>query len=393
MNICLVSTVGYPTRDPEAGGVSICSRNLAHALTEQGHRVIVINHRLKGDPPRINDGPVMLRLAPITFFHHYLSKIGKKAGMWPSLVKIYEMGIGIRREIQRIIKEEDIDIVQYPNAWSEGVFHPGSLKMSVRMDTPLCMVRDLPDVGEHSGWSLYEKIEKSIVRRADLVSCHTPFVAEQVIRSYSIDREKVAVIPNLVDTKTFKPLERHKRDHFLIFHPDPRLDDRQKGAAILLEAMKEVLDRFPKTKLRLAGKGQIDFREYGDRVAGAIESLGWINARALAAEYAEADICVVPSIGWETFSNICAESLACGTPVVASKVGGMPDVVRHDKTGLIFPPGDVTALAQAIIELLSNPEKRLDMGRYGRIYAEKFFSFQKVAKMTEEVFMSAISNK
>ncbi len=87
-----------------------------------------------------------------------------------------------------------------------------------------------------------------------------------------------------------------------------------------------------------------------------------------------ADVCVVPSIWAEAFGLAALEPAARGVPVVASRTGGIPEVVRDGETGVLVPPGDVEALAAAMATLLADPERRRSMGAAAREHAEAHFS-------------------
>jgi glycosyltransferase involved in cell wall biosynthesis len=89
---------------------------------------------------------------------------------------------------------------------------------------------------------------------------------------------------------------------------------------------------------------------------------------------AGADLCVVPSVWEEAFGLAVLEPMARGVPVIASRAGGIPEVVEEGETGLLVPPGDARAIASAMRRLLENPEERRRMGANGRLRAERHFA-------------------
>ncbi|MGQ0572516.1 MAG: glycosyltransferase, partial [Armatimonadota bacterium] len=89
-------------------------------------------------------------------------------------------------------------------------------------------------------------------------------------------------------------------------------------------------------------------------------------------EYRSATVCVVPS-HWETFGNVCLEAMACGRPVIASRVGGLPEAVEDGRTGVLVPPGDADALAAQILRLLRDRHTREALGSAARRAAESQF--------------------
>lgn len=109
----------------------------------------------------------------------------------------------------------------------------------------------------------------------------------------------------------------------------------------------------------------------------------------LAALLASGQVHVVPS-RYEGFSLPAVEAMACGTPLVASSVGALPDLVGTD-AGLLVPPGDPSALALALASLLAAPERRATMGAVGRRRAVDTYSWRAVARQTVAQYSAAIS--
>jgi glycosyltransferase involved in cell wall biosynthesis len=140
-----------------------------------------------------------------------------------------------------------------------------------------------------------------------------------------------------------------------------RLED-VKGVQVLLAALPVILAAYPGTRLTVLGTGSMDdhLRRLADElgVGPAVSWGGWSPPAAMAAALAAADIAVVPSIWPESFGLTALEALAAGCAVVAADSGGLPDLVRPGETGLLVPPGDAPALAEAVLLLLADPALR-----------------------------------
>jgi D-inositol-3-phosphate glycosyltransferase len=111
----------------------------------------------------------------------------------------------------------------------------------------------------------------------------------------------------------------------------------------------------------------------GDQL-GLAQQVRFIKAQpqeVLAQYYAAADVCVMPS-HYESFGMVVLEAMACGTPVVASRVGGLMATVVHERTGFLVSPGDAVAFAQAIASLLATPTLRASLGHAGWERAQHF---------------------
>ncbi len=106
--------------------------------------------------------------------------------------------------------------------------------------------------------------------------------------------------------------------------------------------------------------------------------LGWRNRAEVRSLYQQADMCVVPSIWEEPFGMVALEAMAVGRPVCASRVGGLQTIVEHEKTGLLFAPGNAHELAQCLGRLLDDPPLRQRMGRAGRARVETEYTWKRI---------------
>lgn len=172
---------------------------------------------------------------------------------------------------------------------------------------------------------------------------------------------------------------------------------RRKGVHTLLRSFADLHDRMPGATLRLAGSGSHS-RAYTETYvhqlkafvaeAGleqAITFLGQLDRPATLKEYANCAALVLPSI-LETASMAIMEAMAAGKPVVSTDVGGARYLVEHGQTGLIVPPNDEKALADALFQVLADETKSRDMGCRARISAKKRFHIEAVAAQTREVY-------
>lgn len=149
-----------------------------------------------------------------------------------------------------------------------------------------------------------------------------------------------------------------------------------KGVHVLLDAMPAVLSAHPDARLVLCGAGPqaaaVAGRVAATGLAGAVELAGWQDPAELSARLAAADVVVVPSLRPESFGLACAEALAAGVPVVASALGALPDLVRHEQTGLLVAPGDAAGLAAAVNRLLADRPLRARLGAAGRDLVSRY---------------------
>jgi glycosyltransferase involved in cell wall biosynthesis len=155
-----------------------------------------------------------------------------------------------------------------------------------------------------------------------------------------------------------------------------------KGPVHLLNAMPAVLQEHPDATLILVGKGNLEptLRQQANRMGldGHVRFLGWRDdLREIMPLF---DVFVLPSLN-EGMGRVLVEAMAAGRPIVASRVGGIPDLVRHGETGLLVTPRDEVSLAESISLLLSNPAKAGRMGALGRLRCREFSLPAMIAKL------------
>jgi glycosyltransferase involved in cell wall biosynthesis len=227
-----------------------------------------------------------------------------------------------------------------------------------------------------------------VERLLDAVTDHyvapTCFMAEEGVRRRIFHPENVTSISHGIDLKQIDHaaarvnpelkslLSRSDRAPIVAFVG--RLD-RQKGADEFLKAAAEVVRSEPSTRFVVAGDGREKRRLVALAAQLSLDALvsfvGWqANAYPLLAQI---DLLVMPS-RWEPFGLAAAEAMALRKPVVATAVDGLPEVIEDGVTGRLVAPGDPTALATGILELVRNPGLRTRMGEQGRKRVEKRFT-------------------
>lgn len=159
-----------------------------------------------------------------------------------------------------------------------------------------------------------------------------------------------------------------------------------KDQATLLAAMRQAADRFPQVRLLIAGEGPLeaDLREQTRRL-GLVEHVRFLGFVPAPLKILKAvDLFALSSSG-EAFGIVLLEAMACGLPIVATRVGGIPEALRDQAEGLLVPPGDPRALADALCRLLGDPNLARSLGEKGRERA-KDFSLERLAGGMEEAY-------
>jgi phosphatidylinositol alpha-mannosyltransferase len=175
-----------------------------------------------------------------------------------------------------------------------------------------------------------------------------------------------------------------KREHRIVFigRHDPR-----KGMPVLLSAWPEI-HRRTGARLRIVGADPIMVRlalARADVDDAAIDSLGFLSQEELTEELLSAKALVAPSLGGESFGMVLTRAFACATPAVASDITGYRDVMT-DETGLLVPPGDPAALANALVALLEDEPGRRLLGEAARRLAQERYSWDDIARRLAAIY-------
>ena len=205
--------------------------------------------------------------------------------------------------------------------------------------------------------------EQQLVESSQMVITCSDAMKDEVTQYFGVPGERVAVIPNGVDASRFDALramdltefraQYARPDEKIIFHVGRLV--YEKGADLLVEAAPRVLNRVPEAKFVIAGRGPLQptlkQRVHEMFLADKILLNGFVSDDDRDRLYVAADVCVFPS-RYEPFGIVALESMAAGTPVVVSDVGGLGSVVTNGQTGLTSFPGNIDSIAEAIVRAL-----------------------------------------
>lgn len=242
-------------------------------------------------------------------------------------------------------------------------------------------------------------VEKVALESADRVIAVSKSSRQEILDLFSVRPERVVVIHNGIDLDVWRHVEGGATRKAFEIEGDYILfvgrTSRQKGMVHLIEAMKHV-----DAGVRLVCcTSAPDTPEIEAEIAARIAEeprCTWINTLLREDQYIElysqAAVFCCPSV-YEPFGIINLEAMACGRPVVASAVGGIPEVVVPEETGLLVPPGDPRALAEALNRLLRDRELARRMGRAGRKRVEEHFSWTSIARKTLDMYQDLLKER
>ncbi len=293
-----------------------------------------------------------------------------------------------RREMQRLLHELSPDVV---HAQGSGMYagvaiesgRPAVITVHGVISREAALApRNWPGLQQRLA-GLYER---QCLRRARHVIAISPYVEEEC-RAWS--SAQMHAVENPIADRFFAEAEPPPTDRVLfvgLIRPRKRLED-------LLNAWRTVIAGRPYARLRIVGDTAIApayaaalrAQVRADELADSVDFVGPLPSEALLPEYRACSLLVLPS-AQETAPMVIEEVMATGRPVVATRVGGVPFLVDHRRTGLLTDVGDTDGMAQAICQLLEDDAGRERMGREARRQAEARFRARAVAQRTRRVY-------
>ncbi len=284
------------------------------------------------------------------------------------------------KPLRRFLRDQKIDLL---NAHT-GSTH--SLAVASALGQPVAVVRTRSDAR-----GVKRRIgSRFLFGHTHRVIAAAEYIREAYLKALKLPPRKVITVPQGIALSDFdvKPLPQPP-----VLGIVARLDP-VKGHRYLLEALNILRHTYPDVRLRIIGQDenvtQRELRAVAERlrIDRAVEFEGFRSD--IAAVMAGCTIGVIPSTGSEAVSRVALEWMASGRPVVATKVGCLPEVVKDHSTGILVEPKDAPALARALAALLHNPARLQGMGRAGRQRVEQSYSMPRFVDQTLEVYHEAV---
>ncbi len=234
-------------------------------------------------------------------------------------------------------------------------------------------------------------MQRAVINRLDRVVTSSMEGVGELENAFGLDREKVSVVYNGLDVEVFSNAGENREENTLLFVGNT--EDYKKGTRYLLEALSllpkhitlTIVDEGPPKRTsasELAGK-------YG--VTDRVTFTGKVDMATLVNLYCTKTLVVVASLH-EGFGLPAAEGMACETAVVSTTSGALKEVMKHGETGLLVPPKDPRAIADAVMTLLKDKTLRKKMGKAGRKRAVENFSWPVAAENTLNVYRETIAD-
>ena len=342
---------------------------MAHALARAGHKLVVISRALNNPQHYFEaDGVEVYRILPSLNFDS-TPVVWRLNRWWEG----YRLAVAL--QLRQILRERQIDIIESPELHAEPMLYA---KLSSK---PPLVVR------LHSGSRVVSNFETTLSKRVKLNRRAESWLIEQAACVTSPSQalrdslngqrgsRSLTVIPNPVDVDHFKPnsdFSPSESAPSILCVGRPRF---LKGIHILGHAIPKVWQENPETIFKFVpapmGKGGGSPRDaYCDLLGGLIEDsririLDPVLRAQLPDVYRSATMCVVPSL-WEGFGYVAAEAMACGTPVIASRIAGLAEIVEDGRSGVLFETANANELADTVVNLIRDRARRSQIALVAR---------------------------
>jgi glycosyltransferase involved in cell wall biosynthesis len=391
---------------PDAvGGVATYNRNIALALQQLGVDVIGV---CRGDPTDRTPSSDGLRLVRVREPYHRAQKLPVLGSLFRAFDR-YRYSRELAATLLNLCQSEKIDLIEFAEIDGEGYsFLRGDRvalpRVVVRCHTPGFVLRDHYNrQGEMRNWSsLIGRMEQLSIHRADGRTAPSFDMANRVITRIGLPERSILPIPNAVDTGRF-PLRKDRDDRGPVRIIHIGRMERVKGVFTLADALRKLFDDCERIECTFIGgdqrmpNGESCLDQVKKRLGSAVDRghlrfLGKVDDSQMMDELADSDLAVVPSLNYESFSYTCAEAMTVGLPVVASRIGGIPETVIEGECGLLITPGNSDELAQQLRVLIRDKDLRERMGVSGRNSAINRFGLDATGRQTLDYYREVLGS-
>ena len=395
----------------DSGGMNVYVRELARELGRRGVAVDVFTRWREKDDPQIQQLGDNARVIHIP---------SGPMGYWPKM-DVYEHLDEFTAKLEQYVNDEDLhyDLIHSHYWLSAEVARTLAPRWGVpriQMFHTLGLVkREVMDEDIDGESDVRVTIEKRAVRESAAVTAASEIEVSELVDLYGADPAKLHIIPCGVDLGVFRPMRQSDAREALGRDQCERIVlfvgriEQIKGIDVLLRALGLLFFRHPELRndvcLLVVG-GALDPNDdspeiekveelqrlvHQHRMEANVSFVGSMDQQRLALFYAAADVCAVPSLT-ESFGLVALEAMACGTPVVGTRVGGLQTLIDHGESGLLVPAGDYQALAESIATVLTDHRLRMHLAHGARDRAEHY-SWRSVGDRIEGLYAKILAGE
>ncbi|ELS31836.1 MULTISPECIES: glycosyltransferase family 4 protein [Pseudanabaena] len=308
-----------------------------------------------------------------------------------------QRSLGVRKAFKQVISNSQFDLVASHFAlYTFPILDRlGKLPLVIHFHGPWSLESKAEGAGKLSVFGKWA-IEKLVYGRADGFIVLSEAFRQILHKTYGVPLEKIFIVGGGIDTAEFKvDLTIAEARERLGWAQDRRIIlcvrrlVQRMGLDNLIAAIAQVRQQYPEVLLLIAGKGAIaeSLRSQIQQLQleDSVKLLGFVDDRNLPIAYRAAELSIIPSVSLEGFGLIAIESLAAGTPVLGTPIGGIPEILRLFSTDLILEGSTTSQLAQGIIEALSG-QRQMPKSEACQDYVRQNYDWQVIAQQMKSVY-------
>ena len=368
MHVAQVISTAFPPEE----GIGYYAYNLSQRLLERGHRVTLITRGSVTREEFTYDGIEVVKLPYLPVYPFHVDFHGRFVG----------------RAISEL--ESSLDLVHLHSPLSPAV--DTSLPVVATVHTSI--VEDTKQMQDGNVGEIYQKLlarvsSRRIItaqcRSADRITTVARSVAGELAEYYGVD--DALVLGNAVNIEEFDRVASDDEDPFVLYVG--RIHYR-KGVSDFLEAAERIA-RAHDVKFKLVGQGPLEEKmqqkAHDLGIADRTEFLGYVDRERLLRLFDTASVYVLPS-HYEGLPTSMLEAMASRTPVVATEISGVPDVIDDGENGLLIPPREPSRIADSVARLLDDPGMRERLANAGRETVEREYTWESIGREFESLYRS-----
>jgi glycosyltransferase involved in cell wall biosynthesis len=371
----VISGPPYPHLDPRVGLVEIPSLDL-YAQPHNGHLALRWRHLLSSTDTYEYFAHLSGRFVEmLTFGERAQRFVSKHPGRYDVLIDNQCLAPGLQRAWRRL-RIPFVGVIHHP----------------ITRDRRLALEAE-PNWGRRlliRRWYSFIREQVKVARELPYITCPSQASLRDLVAEFSVKPERLQVIPNGVDRSVFKPDARTRKAPRRLVST-ASADVPLKGLPVLVEALDALLPRYPDLELVVIGKLRDGPTKEMLQARGLLNRVTFrsdLTREEMAETFRSAAIAVTPSL-YEGFGLPAAEAMMCGTAVVVTDGGSLPEVAGD--AGIVVPRGDPRALADGIAALLDDPAQLEHVGNACRARAEELFDWSRIAPRFDALLRSAIA--
>ena len=407
LKICLL---GYRSK-PHCGGQGIYIRYLSSALAKLGHKVDVIS----GEPyPELEEGVRLIKLPGLNLFDKPNRITALRLRDFRSATSLFEWFSVLtggfpepytfgRRLLRYFSQNEtDYDLIHDNQSLCYGflglqqrghqvittIHHPITKDLAIALNS----ARNWRHRLLIRRWHYFLHMQSQVVKKLTHLLTVSAQSRHDIAKAFKISETKVSLVYNGIDTVDFSPKPEIQRRPFRVM-ATASADIPLKGLDFLLKAIAELIPRFPDLNLVVLGSpkpgGHTESLINRLNLQEIVTFVNNLTTDEINQCYAESSLAVVPSL-YEGFGLPAGEAMSSGIPVISTTGGALPEVVGD--AGVLVPPGDASAIANAMADLFEHPDKMEQLGAAGRKRILDKFSWDVAARQMTRHYLKVLQN-